>query len=137
MITNQETEQIARKLAVFFAFMAERKRESTVLVRMKQHLSEYLEVGDLKKLKRLQKEIDSRIRETFTESDKDELRKRWESDLDASDDTSVQQILSKGCISSDDEYALIEEFVDQHFADSALGACIDMCNRLLANYHKK
>lgn len=134
---NQEAETLARKLAVFFAFMAERKRESSVLARMKQHLSEYAETGDLKKLKRLQKEIDSRIRETFTDKDKDELKKRWGSDPNMSDEASIQQIISKGCISGDDEYVLVESFVGQRFNDPALRTCIDTCNKLLASYHKE
>lgn len=134
---DQEAGKLARKLAVFFAFMIERKRESSVLRRMQQHLDEYSAAGDLKKLKRLQKEIESRIRETFTEKDKAELKKRWESDLDVSDEVALQQIASKGRISDDDEYALVLSFVDQHFDEPASRARVDQYNKLLASYHKR
>lgn len=134
---SQEAEELAGKLELFFAFMAERARDSSVLTRMRQNLTEYANAGELKKLKRLEKEINTRIRDTFSDDDKAELNRRWGHSHVADDARSVEQVVSRGRIISDDEFQLVESFVNRHFAEPALRTCVELCNSLLARYCKK
>ena len=134
---DREAQELFEKLALFFTFIAERKRDSAVLRRMQQHLHEYGAAGDIKKLRRLQKEIESRVRETFSDTDKSELKRRWGSAIELADEETVRTIEQNGCIANDKEYAVVLSYVDRNFNDSALRARIDLCNSLLANYHRQ
>ena len=136
----KDLEYYKRRFDIFYDYLSKAQGANAVLEQTKSMVVLAYKNKAVKKLSKIDKELDVWLREMLMPSEKEELLKILKKELnDTSDEDYLNQIgkiVSKGIIDSKEEYKLILQRVEYIYDKEGCKSEVDRLNKLLTNYHE-
>ena len=139
----EEIDYIRNRFYVFYDYVIKTQGSGFFIEHVKEVVEKAYEKKDAKKLKRLNKEFDTWLIEMFRPDEKEELNRLLkeklgedigQSDLKRID--KINKIVKRGRINNLNEYSLLQQRVEEIYADESKREEVEMLNKLLADFHK-
>jgi hypothetical protein len=143
MDTKLELTKIRDRFYVFYDFVVQNQGTNIFFEEMKKSIDNAYEKANLKYLRQVNKELNVWLVEMFPPKEKEEISRLLKEKLgedvvqaDLKRIDKINKIVKRGKINTIQEYELLQQRIEEIYADNNKKTEVQKINKLLADFHK-
>ncbi|WP_423128673.1 hypothetical protein [Gaoshiqia sp. Z1-71] len=143
MTTKIDAKKIKDRFYVLYDFIVQNQGSNVFFEEMRRSIDNAYEKSDLKYLNRVNKELNVWLVEMFPPKEKKEISQLLKEKLgenveqaDLKRVDKINKVVKRGRINNLNEYSLLQQRVEEIYADESKKEEVEMLNKLLADFHK-
>jgi hypothetical protein len=140
---REESDKIKSKFQIIFDYITSKEGQISFYLDLKKTVDEAYENNNIKVLREINKEMNVWLVEMFRPNERKELnqllKEKLGEDIEHLDQKRIERIkkiIKRGKINTQDEYSLLQQRVEEIYADDSKKVEVEELNNILAGFHK-